>query len=193
MLEYITGRPVEVTPTYAVIDNHGLGYGVNVTLIDYPHIAAAKEEVKLYLYEVIREDSHVLYGFLERRTRELFELLTSVSGVGPNTARLILSSLTVRQLEATIAAGQDHVLKGVKGIGAKTAQRIIVDLKDKIKGGAESLITSTPGGETFEDAVAALVMLGFTSQQSQKVMKKIFGNNPTITTEAAIKQALTML
>lgn len=193
MLEYIIGKPVEVTPTYAIIDNHGLGYSVNVTLIDYPHIAASKEDVKLYVYEVIREDTHILYGFLSKHTRELFELLTTVSGVGPNTARLILSSLTDQQLEATISSGQDYVLKGVKGIGAKTAQRIIVDLKDKIKGVEESFITSTPGGETFEDAVTALVMLGFTSQQSRKVMQKIFGNTPGITTEAAIKQALTML
>ena len=134
-----------------------------------------------------------LYGFLEQHTRELFELLTSVSGVGPNTARLILSSMTPAQLESAIAAGQDSALKAVKGIGGKTAQRIIVDLKDKIKVAEEAFITSTPASESYDDAVAAMVMLGFTQQQSQTVMKKIFSATPAIGTEAAIKQALTML
>lgn len=184
---------METTPTYTVIDNNGMGYVVNVTLIDYPHIAAAKDTVKLYVVEVIREDAHLLYGFLEKRSRELFNLLCTVSGVGPNTARLILSSMTTAQLETTIASGQDSVLKGVKGIGAKTAQRIIVDLKDKIKIGEESLLTSTPAGESYEDAAAALVMLGFTQQQSQKALKKLFASNPSLSTEEAIKQALAML
>lgn len=192
MIEYIIGRPADVTPTYAVLDNNGIGYGLNITVLDYPKIEG-RNQVKLYVYEVIREDVHELYGFLERHTRELFELLTSVSGVGPNTARLILSSMTPAQLESAIAAGQDSALKAVKGIGGKTAQRIIVDLKDKIKVAEEAFITSTPAGESYDDAVAAMVMLGFTQQQSQKVMKKIFSATPAIGTEAAIKQALTML
>lgn len=192
MIEYIVGKPEDLTPTYVVLDNNGIGYGVNITLLDYPKIEG-QTSVKLYVYESIREDAHILYGFLDRRSRELFELLTSVSGVGPNTARLILSSMTNGQLESTIASGQEAALKAVKGIGGKTAQRIIVDLKDKIKVAEESLITSTPAGETYEDSVAALVMLGFTQQQSQKVMKKIFAATPAISTEAAIKQALTML
>lgn len=192
MIEYIVGKPEDLTPTYVVLDNNGIGYGVNITLLDYPKIEG-QTSVKLYVYESIREDAHILYGFLDRRSRELFELLTSVSGVGPNTARLILSSMTNGQLESTIASGQEAGLKAVKGIGGKTAQRIIVDLKDKIKVAEESLITSTPAGETYEDSVAALVMLGFTQQQSQKVMKKIFAATPAISTEAAIKQALTML
>ncbi|MDE6257379.1 MAG: Holliday junction branch migration protein RuvA, partial [Muribaculaceae bacterium] len=113
--------------------------------------------------------------------------------VGPNTARLILSSMTVEQLESAIASGQDSALKAVKGIGGKTAQRIIVDLKDKIKASETTLLTSTPAGESYDDSVAALVMLGFTAQQSQKVLKKIFASEPSITTEKAIKQALKML
>ena len=192
MIDYIIGKPAEVTPTYVVLDNNGIGYGVNITLIDYPQIEN-KESVKLYVYESIREDAHILYGFLEKQSRELFELLISVSGVGPNTGRLILSSMTSSQLESAIAQGQDSVLKSVKGIGGKTAQRIIVDLKDKIKATGELLISSTPVGETYDDSVAAMVMLGFTQQQSQKVMKKIFAATPAISTEQAIKQALTML
>lgn len=193
MLEYIIGRPAEVTPAYAVIDNNGLGYGVNITLIDYPHIAAAKQDVKLYLYEAIREDAHVLYGFLDKESRELFLLLISVSGVGPNTARLILSSMTAKQLEGAIAAGNDAQLKAVKGIGGKTAQRIIVDLKDKIKGVSGALITSTPADETYQDALDALVALGYTQQQSQKVLGKIFSDTPSVSTEDAIRQAFKML
>ncbi len=116
-----------------------------------------------------------------------------MSGVGPNTARLILSSLTTDQLESAIASGHDAALKAVKGIGGKTAQRIIVDLKDKIKASEQAFITSMPAGESFDDSVAALVMLGFSSMQSRKVLQKIFSETPGIATEAAIRQALTML
>ncbi len=192
MIDYIIGRPVELSPTTAVIENHGIGYEVNITLMDYSKIEG-KEEVKLYIFESIREDAHLFYGFMDKRSRELFILLTSVSGVGPNTARLIMSSMTTQQLEQAIASGQDSILKSVKGIGGKTAQRIIVDLKDKIKTSEEALIISTPAGESYEDSVSALVMLGFTRQQSQKVLQKIFKATPSLTTEQAIKQALTML
>lgn len=193
MLEYIIGRPAEVLPAYAVIDNNGLGYGINITLIDYPRIAAAKDPVKLYVYEAIREDAHILYGFLEKMSRELFLLLITVSGVGPNTARLILSSMTAAQLRGAIAAGNDSLLKSVKGIGGKTAQRIIVDLKDKIKGVSGALITSTPAGESYQDALDALVALGYTQQQSQKVLNKIFADNPSASTEDAVRQAFKLL
>lgn len=192
MIDYLKGIVAETTPTYTVIECNGVGYEVNITLIDFPSISESKES-KLYIHESIREDAHVLYGFLKKRTRELFRLLIGVSGVGPNTARLILSSLTDDQLESTIASGNDSQLKAVKGIGGKTAQRIIVDLRDKIKIESESLITSTPASESYDDSVAALVMLGFTAQQSQKVLKKLFAANPMLTTERAIKQALTML
>lgn len=192
MIDYLRGLVAEVTPTYAVIECGGVGYEVNITLIDYPQIPLTKE-CKIYIHEAIREDAHLLYGFLTQRARELFRLLIGVSGVGPNTARLILSSLTVGQLEEIISSGNDSMLKTVKGIGGKTAQRIIVDLKDKIKVEGTTLLTSTPTTESYDDAVAALVMLGFTAPQSQKVLKKIFAENPSVSTEKAIKQALTML
>ena len=192
MIDYITGHPEEVTPAKVVLDNQGIGYDINITLIDYPKIEG-QERVRLCVYESIREDAHLFYGFLEKRSRELFELLISVSGVGPNTARLILSSMTAGQLEQAIAGGQDAALKSVKGIGGKTAQRIIVDLKDKIKVEESAFITSTVAGEAYEDSVSALVMLGFTAQQSRKVLQKLFKTNPGLSTEQAIKQALTML
>lgn len=192
MIDYLRGVVAESNPTYAVVECGGVGYEVNVTLIDYPEIKVG-EVTRVYIYEAIREDAHILYGFLTTRARELFKLLIGVSGVGPNTARLILSAMAPAQLEETIASGNDSMLKSVKGIGGKTAQRIIVDLKDKIKVTGETFITSTPASESYDDSVAALVMLGFTPQQSQKVLKKIFAATPGISTEKAIKQALTML
>lgn len=194
MIDYIIGKAAETAPAEVILDNNGIGYEVAISLLDYSKIKV-NEPVKLFVHEVIREDAHILYGFLSKESREMFRLLIGVSGVGPNTARLILSSLTVEQLEETIASGNDSMLKAVKGIGGKTAQRIIVDLKDKIKAVEKSLVTTglLSTEESFNDAQSALVMLGFSHVQSQKALRKIFAGQPGLSAEEAIKLALKML
>lgn len=194
MYDYIKGNVAELTPTYVVLDNHGVGYMINISLNSFNALQHQEDVVKVYVYESIREDAHLLYGFTERRERELFLLLISVSGVGTNTARMILSSLTPSDLEQTIASENVGILKSVKGIGAKTAERIIVDLKDKIKLSTDTLLDkSQVTSEVFDEAMSALVMLGFTKQMSQKALKKLFTAEPTITVEQAIKKALKMM
>lgn len=196
MLEYIKGRIAELTPAYAVIDNMGLGYMLNISLLAYNKLQAelGDMEVKMYVYEVIREDSHMLYGFVDKKERELFLLLISVSGVGPNTARMILSSLTPGDLEEVIVSGNDRLLKSVKGVGGKTAQRIIVDLKDKIKPGDSTLVSMAgQAGQVMDEALSALVMLGFSQQMSQKALQKVFKEDPATNLEAAIKKALKLM
>lgn len=194
MYDYIKGNVAELTPTYVVLDNHGVGYMINISLNSFNALQHQEDVVKVYVYEAIREDAHLLYGFTERRERELFLLLISVSGVGANTARMILSSLTPSDLEQTISSENVGILKSVKGIGAKTAERIIVDLKDKIKLSTDTLLDkSQVTSEVFDEAMSALVMLGFTKQMSQKALKKLFTAEPTITVEQAIKKALKMM
>lgn len=194
MYDYIKGNVAELSPTYVVLDNHGVGYMINISLNSFNALQHQEDVVKVYVYEAIREDAHLLYGFTERRERELFLLLISVSGVGANTARMILSSLTPSDLEQTIASENVGILKSVKGIGAKTAERIIVDLKDKIKLSTDTLLDkSQVTSEVFDEAMSALVMLGFTKQMSQKALKKLFTAEPTISVEQAIKKALKMM
>lgn len=194
MYDYIKGNVAELTPTYVVLDNHGVGYMINISLNSFNALQHQEDVVKVYVYEAIREDAHLLYGFTERRERELFLLLISVSGVGANTARMILSSLTPSDLEQTIVSENVGILKSVKGIGAKTAERIIVDLKDKIKLSTDTLLDkSQVTSEVFDEAMSALVMLGFTKQMSQKALKKLFTAEPTISVEQAIKKALKMM
>lgn len=195
MYDYITGKIAELNPAFVVLDNGGMGYMINISFTTYNEIAKMSEQsVKLFVYEAIREDAHVLYGFMSRRERELFLMLISVSGVGPNTARMILSSLSANELEQCIASGNVGILKGVKGIGAKTAQRILVDLKDKIKVAGDTLLdnNSAPSA-VYDEALAALAALGFTQQVSQKALKKLLKDDPSITVEAAIKKALKIM
>lgn len=197
MYSYIKGIITENTPTYVVIETGGIGYMVNISLATFEALQNCAGEVKLLLHEVIREDAWTLYGFFTERERELFRQLIGVSGVGPGTALLILSSITPAELEATITSGDHNRLKVVKGIGAKTAQRIIVDLKDKIKPSddALSIQPTLPGADNavYEEALAALTALGFQRQQSQKALRRIFDADPSVKVEAAIKQALGML
>lgn len=195
MYDYIKGAIAELTPACVVLDNHGLGFMINISLTSYNQLQPLQgAEAKVFVYEAIREDAHVLYGFVEKREREVFLLLISVSGVGPNTARMILSSMPPSELEQAIATGNVALLKAVKGIGAKTSQRIIVDLKDKIKVADHALLDkSQASGEVFEEALGALVMLGFTQQISQKTLKKLFAQEPAISAEDAIKKALKMM
>lgn len=205
MIEYISGPVAELTPTTAVVDVNGIGYELNITLTTF---TALESEVggqlgerqsglrtRLYVHEVIREDAHQLYGFATKRERELFRELIGVSGVGSASARMILSSISPAELEQVITSGDERRLKGVKGIGAKTAQRIIVDLRDKIKPSGDSLLMQ-PGvaqSDIFDEALAALVMLGFAKPASQKVLTKLLAAEPTLKVEQVIKKALTML
>ena len=196
MIEYIKGEIVELTPARLILECGGVGYELNISLTTYSAFNG-KKTGKLFVYEVIREDAHLLFGFAERVERELFLLLTSVSGVGPNTARMILSSLPPKELVEAIASKNEAVLTAVKGIGLKTAQRILVDLKNKVKnveGLAPVEVTEAPSnGAVAEEAVAALVMLGFQKAASQKAVTAILKGSPAMAVEQVIKTALRIL
>ncbi|THG44897.1 MULTISPECIES: Holliday junction branch migration protein RuvA [Muribaculum] len=193
MIEYITGNIAELTPAYVVIDNGGIGYLLNTSLFTYEQLAG-QTSARLLVHEVIREDAHLLYGFSSERERSLFRSLIGVSGVGANTARVILSSLSAPELESAIASGDHARLKKIKGIGAKTAERITVDLKDKIKPQGNTLIEQPQfTSAAYDEALAALLALGFARPQSAKVLKSIFDKDATVKVEAAIKKALSML
>lgn len=198
MIEYLRGELTDLTPATAIVECCGVGYETSITLNTYSAIQG-KKDIKLYIYEVIREDAHLLFGFSNKAERELFLLLISVSGIGGNTARTILSAFTVNELCEAIATGNEVAIKSVKGIGLKTAQRLIVDLKDKIKdiGGTFSagtaVATATVNHETAENAVSALVMLGFPAAATNKVVQAILKNDPTATVEQVIKLALKQL
>ena len=192
MIEYLQGRIAELSPTVAVVDVHGVGYELNITLNTFSDLQT-KTDIKLYIHEVIREDAWTLYGFATARERELFRQLIGVSGVGSASARMILSSIPPAELEGGIASGDERRLKAVKGIGGKTAQRIIVDLRDKIKTTGDTLLALQDHNDIFDEALAALVMLGFTKQASEKVVAKLLKENPTLKVEDVIKKSLSML
>lgn len=197
MIDYIKGTIAELNPAYAVIDNHGIGYMLNISLSTYDVLSRTGQgsEALLYVHEAIREDAHLLYGFATQKERDAFLMLISVSGVGPNIARMVLSSMSVEDFSQAIAGNNVALFKSVKGVGGKTAQRIIVDLKDKIKLADNTLLgkTNQAAGEAFDEALAALVMLGFSQQASQKALKSLFASNPALNAEQAIKQALKMM
>lgn len=202
MIEYIKGELTDLTPALAVVEAHGVGYALNISLNTFTAIQN-KKDVKLFVHEALitggRDDSFTLYGFTEQRERELYRLLITVSGVGANTARMILSSLTPEELCSAISGGDERLLKGVKGIGLKTAQRIIVDLRDKITSlGIEAAPAAERDAATLsqdqmtvkDEAVGALSMLGFSPAPSAKVVTEILKQHPGIPVEQVVKMAL---
>ena len=199
MIEYLKGALADLTPALAVVECHGVGYGVNISLNTFSAIQG-KQEVKLWVSESIREDAYQLWGFSTRAERELFLLLTSVSGIGASIARVILSSMTVNELAGIISEGNDKMLKTVKGIGPKVAQRIIVELRDKIGSlGIEAAspsmasVQSSINKEVMDEAVAALTMLGFSPAPAHKAVQHILTDEPDAPVERVIKLALKML
>lgn len=197
MIEYLRGEIAELTPATAVIECCGVGYETSITLNTYSALQGQKD-TKLYIYEVIREDAHQLFGFSNKSERELFLLLISVSGIGGNTARTILSAFTVNDLCEAIITGNEAAIKSVKGIGLKTAQRIIIDLKDKIKGigsdfAGNTVAPATINNDVIDGATSALIMLGFPAAATNKVVQSIVKSEPQATIEQVIKLALKQL
>ena len=196
MIEYIKGELTELTPALATVEAAGVGYGLNVSLTTFSAIQG-KKEVKLWVYEVIREDAHVLYGFYSKKEREMFTQLITVNGVGANTARMMLSGMSVSELCNAISTGNAKLIQSIKGIGKMTAQRIIVDLRDKIV--ALGITDEIPAGgamatpvnnEVKDEAVSALTMLGFAPAPTQKVVIQILQEQPTLPVEQVVKLAL---
>ncbi len=207
MIEYIKGELTEITPTAAVVETNGIGYLLNISLNTYSSIQG-KKEVKLYVDEALvtggRDDSFTLFGFYNKQERELYRMLITVSGVGSNTARMILSATSATELVNIIASGNEKALKGVKGIGLKTAQRIIVDLRDKMTqsgiiadvmqdGAIANSQQPAINSQTKEEAVGALTMLGFAAAPSNKVVNEILQAHPDMPVDQVIKQALKMI
>jgi len=202
MIEYIKGELTELTPTYATVEAAGVGYGLNISLNTYSALQNKSNRdsaglVKVYVYEAIREDAYVLYGFYNKKEREMFELLITVSGVGTNTARMMLSGMTVSELCNAISTGNAKFIQNAKGVGKMTAQRIIVDLKDKIV--VLGIADEIPAGGTLQapvnnavrdEAVAALTMLGFAPAPTQKVVVQILQQQPDAPVEQVVKLAL---
>lgn len=196
MIDYIKGELTDLSPAFATIEVAGIGYGLNISLNTFSAIQG-KKEVKLYVYEAIREDAHVLFGFLNKKEREMFLLLITVNGVGANTARMMLSGMSVAELCSAISTGNARLIQNVKGIGKMTAQRIIVDLRDKIV--ALGIADEIPAGGSIvvpvnnavkDEAVSALTMLGFAPAPSQKVVLQILQQQPDAPVESVVKLAL---
>ena len=206
MIEYIKGQLTDINPTYVVLEAAGVGYAINIALPTYSELVGKEgQESRLYITEIIREDAHELFGFFSKGERELFVMLMTVSGIGANTARMIMSAYSASEIRQIIATGNARALSQVKGLGPKTAQRIIVDLKDKVlkidiesqESGAKNqdmfVAPSEVDSEIKQEAVSALVMLGFAAAASGKVVDKILKAEPNAGVEQVIRQALKML
>lgn len=215
MIEYIVGKLTELNPTYAVIEAAGVGYEINIALPAYSALVGKEnganggngEVVKLYVEEIIREDTHDLYGFMTKGERQLFVMLMTVSGIGANTARMIMSAYTAGEIRQIIATGNSRALAQIKGMGPKTAQRIIVDLKDKVlkidlgdgvsgENGdvaPSDVLFAVEENPVKAEAVSALLMLGFAATASGKAVDKILKGDPTLKVETVIREALKML
>jgi len=200
MITYLRGLLSELSPTNAIIDCGGVGYLIGISLNTYSALSTQSGEVKLHTVQIIREDSHHLYGFASKDERELFVLLTSVSGIGPNTARVILSQYNTQELGSILSLGQVDALKAVKGIGLKTAQRIILELKGKLKLDDTDLNNQALGNgsaattsKMSEEAISALKMLGYPEAAAQKTVRTLISTSPLLSVEDIIKQALKLL
>ena len=194
MYEYISGTIAEVAPTYAVLDAGGVGYYLNISLETFSAIEHA-ERAKLYVHYVVREDAQLLYGFSTRVERELFRLLIGVSGVGGNTARMILSTYSPRELQSIISTGNAVLLKNVKGLGLKTAQKIIVELTGKLTALGAEADAAAPVADSgnFDEALAALVMLGFARTAAEKVLRGVLRETPSASVEELVRMSLKRL
>lgn len=197
MYEYITGTLAEAAPAYAIVETGGIGYFINISLQTYSEIEN-RSEVKLFLHHIVREDAQILYGFATKVERDLFRMLIGVSGVGGNTARMIQSTYSPSELQNIIATGNATLLKNVKGLGIKTAQKIIVDLSGKVLDLTEgasiaSAVADGTTNEAFDEALSALVMLGFQKGASDKVLRKLLKDNQSATVEDLVRLALKQL
>lgn len=198
MYEYITGTLAEAAPAYAVVETGGIGYFINISLQTYSEIEG-RTDVKLFLHHIVREDAQILYGFATKIERDLFRMLIGVSGVGGNTARMIQSTYSPSELQNIIATGNATLLKNVKGLGIKTAQKIIVDLSGKVLDLSDTAATTaavvagSATSEAFDEALSALVMLGFQKSASDKVLRKLLKDNPSATVEEMVRLALKQL
>jgi Holliday junction DNA helicase RuvA len=190
MIDYIKGTITRINPAFLTMETAGIGYFINISVNTYSKLEG-KSEYKILVHEVIREDSHTLFGFADDEERDIFRLLISVTGVGANTARMMLSSVNPAEIERAIAGSDVDILKGVKGIGLKTAQRIIVDLKDKLgKHTGSPEIFAFADNTNREEALSALVMLGFAKSAVIKILDKIVREEKNLTVEDMIKRAL---
>lgn len=193
MYDYIKGILVEINPTAAIVECNGIGYFINISLNTYSRLKDCTNCI-VFIHQVVREDAHVLFGFADKKEREIFQLLISVSGIGPNTARIMLSSLNPDEISNAIIGGNVAQLQSIKGIGAKTAQRVIIELKDKVfKSAASGEIFSPQGNTIRTESLSALLMLGYQKASVEKILTKLLAENSGITVEELVKKALKLL